>query len=92
MSIETAKISKKELIKELEKITKEGTKRAKRLGIKQSDIPKLVHRIRKEKMTSKTFLEITKPLKEEAKKVYFKEKSVPSITKKVRAKENIKKF
>jgi len=39
--------SKEELIRELKIIAKEGSKRAEKLGIKKSDIPHLVHRIRK---------------------------------------------
>lgn len=41
--------SKEDLIKSLEKIAKEGRKRAEELGIKESDIPKLIDKIRKEK-------------------------------------------
>ncbi|MBD3202928.1 hypothetical protein GF327_01430 [Candidatus Woesearchaeota archaeon] len=41
--------SKEELIKELGKIAIKGTKRAKTLGIKESDVPNIVHRIRREK-------------------------------------------
>ena len=39
--------SKEELISELRIIAKEGAKRAKRLGIKESDVPDLVHKLRK---------------------------------------------
>lgn len=39
--------SKEELIKELETIAKEGSKRAEKLGIKESDVPNLVHKARK---------------------------------------------
>lgn len=41
--------SKDELIKDLEDIAKEGRKRAERLGIKESDVPDIVHRFRKSK-------------------------------------------
>lgn len=41
--------SKDELIKDLENIAKEGRKRADRLGIKESDVPDMVHRFRKSK-------------------------------------------
>ena len=41
--------SKDDLIKDLEKIAKEGKKRADKLGMKERDVPKIVHRIRKEK-------------------------------------------
>ena len=41
------KPSKDSLIKDLENMAKEGKKRAEKLGIKESDIPKLIHRIRK---------------------------------------------
>jgi len=41
--------SKEELIKEIEAIAREGRKRAEKLGIKESDVPVLVHRIRKSK-------------------------------------------
>ncbi|MBU1199789.1 MAG: AbrB/MazE/SpoVT family DNA-binding domain-containing protein [Nanoarchaeota archaeon] len=41
--------SKEELIRELEVIGKEGAKRAKRLGIKESDVPDLIHKSRKAK-------------------------------------------
>ena len=39
--------SKEELIKEIEAIAAEGRKRAEKLGIKESDVPSIVHRIRK---------------------------------------------
>ena len=41
--------SKQELLKNLERIAKEGQKRAEALGIKESDVPELIHRLRKEK-------------------------------------------
>jgi len=41
--------SKDDLIKDLEKIAKEGRKRAERLGIKESDVPLLVHKTRQQK-------------------------------------------
>jgi len=41
--------SKEELIRELGTIAKEGVKRATKLGIKESDVPDLVHKSRKEK-------------------------------------------
>ncbi len=41
--------SKDDLIKELKNIAAEGAKRAGKLGIKESDVPGLVHRLRKEK-------------------------------------------
>ncbi len=41
--------SKENLIKELQHIAKEGRKRAEKLGIKETDIPHLVHKLRKEK-------------------------------------------
>lgn len=41
--------SKEDLIKDLEKIAKEGRKRAEKLGIKESHIPELINKIRKEK-------------------------------------------
>ncbi len=41
--------SKETLIKELRKIAEEGAKRAEKLGIKESDVPDMVHRIRKNK-------------------------------------------
>ncbi len=41
--------SRGELIKDLREIAKEGKKRAERLGIKEKDIPVLVHNLRKEK-------------------------------------------
>lgn len=39
--------SKEELIKELGAIALEGSKRAEKLGIKESDVPELVQRVRK---------------------------------------------
>jgi AbrB family looped-hinge helix DNA binding protein len=45
--------SKAELICELTKIAKEGTKRAESLGIKEKDIPDLVHKLREEKRKTK---------------------------------------
>ncbi len=44
--------SKEGLIKELESIAKEGRKRADKLGIKESDVPKMVEKIRTEKKNS----------------------------------------
>jgi len=41
--------SKEDLIKELWVIALEGRKRAERLGIKESDVPELVRRVRKTK-------------------------------------------
>lgn len=41
--------SKEELIKEFEKVAIEGRKRAEKLGIKQSDVSELVHKLRKSK-------------------------------------------
>ncbi len=41
--------SKEDLICELQKIAKEGTKRAEKLGIKEPDVPNLVHKVRKNK-------------------------------------------
>lgn len=41
--------SKEKLIKDLENIAKEGRKRAEKLGIKESDVPRMVERLRKEK-------------------------------------------
>ncbi|MEK6922231.1 MAG: hypothetical protein AABX08_00340 [Nanoarchaeota archaeon] len=41
--------SKEDLIKDLERIAKEGRRRAEKLGIKESDVPELIHRIRKER-------------------------------------------
>jgi AbrB family looped-hinge helix DNA binding protein len=37
---------KKRLIDDLERIAKEGRKRAEKLGLKESDVPKIVHRLR----------------------------------------------
>jgi AbrB family looped-hinge helix DNA binding protein len=39
--------SKEDLIKEIGAIALEGRKRAEKLGIKESDVPKLVQRVRK---------------------------------------------
>ncbi|MBS3092734.1 AbrB/MazE/SpoVT family DNA-binding domain-containing protein [Candidatus Pacearchaeota archaeon] len=41
--------SKELLIKELKKIASEGSKRAKSLGIKETDVTHLIHKLRKEK-------------------------------------------
>lgn len=41
--------SKEELIKDLEMIAKEGKKRAEKIGLKENDIPNLVHRSRRNK-------------------------------------------
>ena len=41
--------SKEDLIKEIEAIALEGRKRAERLGIKESDVPELIQRVRKSK-------------------------------------------
>ncbi len=41
--------SREDLIRDLERIAKEGRKRAENLGIKEKDIPDLVHKLRKEK-------------------------------------------
>lgn len=41
--------SKDELICELKEIAKEGTKRAQRLGIKEKDVPDLIHKARNNK-------------------------------------------
>ena len=41
--------SKDDLIKGLEKMAKEGRKRAEKLGIKESDVPSLVHKARQSK-------------------------------------------
>ena len=41
--------SKEDLIKEIEAIALEGRKRAERLGIKESDVPELVQKVRKSK-------------------------------------------
>ena len=41
--------SKEELINELGAIALEGKKRAEKLGIKESDVPELVQRVRKSK-------------------------------------------
>jgi len=42
--------SKDEIIKELEKIAMGGRKRAEKLGIREENIPGLLHRMRKEKV------------------------------------------
>ncbi len=47
--------SKDELICELKEIAKEGTKRTQKLGIKEKDIPDLVHKARKNREKSKKF-------------------------------------
>lgn len=39
--------SKEQLIKDIENIAKEGRKRAKKLGIKESDVPNMVHETRR---------------------------------------------
>ena len=44
-----AKPSKEELIHELKKIANEGSKRAEKLGIKEKDVPDLVHKLRESK-------------------------------------------
>jgi len=41
--------SKEDLIGELQKIAKEGAKRAKKLGIKEANVPDLVHKLRNSK-------------------------------------------
>ena len=41
--------SKEDLIKDLEKIAKQGREKADKLGVKESDVPEIVHRRRKEK-------------------------------------------
>ena len=41
--------SKEDLISELQKIAKEGAKRAKKLGIKEANVPDLVHKLRNSK-------------------------------------------
>ncbi len=41
--------SKEELISELQIIAKEGAKRAQKLGIKEKDVPDLIHKARKNK-------------------------------------------
>jgi AbrB family looped-hinge helix DNA binding protein len=45
--------SKEDLICELKEIAKENAKRAEKLGIKESDVPDLVHRFRAEKRAKK---------------------------------------
>lgn len=44
-----AKPSRDALIKELKKIAEEGARKAEKLGIKERDVPDMVHRIRKVK-------------------------------------------
>ena len=39
--------SKQELIRDLESIAIEGRKRAEKLGIKESDVPEMIHKLRK---------------------------------------------
>lgn len=39
--------SKEALLKELEKMAKEGAKKAEKLGIKESDVPAMIERIRR---------------------------------------------
>ena len=39
--------SKEDLINELKEIAKDGRKRAEKLGIKETDVPDLVHKARK---------------------------------------------
>ncbi len=41
--------SKEDLIKELQIIAKEGARKAEKFGIKEGDIPNLVHKLREEK-------------------------------------------
>ena len=41
--------SKEDLIRELEAIAAEGRKRAEKLGIRESDVPELVQKVRKSK-------------------------------------------
>jgi len=41
--------SKEDLISELQIIAKEGAKRAEKLGIKEKDVPDLIHKARKNK-------------------------------------------
>ena len=41
--------SQEEILKNLEDFAKEGQKRAEKLGIKESDVPDLVHKLRKSK-------------------------------------------
>ena len=41
--------SKEDLIGELQKIAKEGAKRAKKLGIKEANVPDLIHKLRNSK-------------------------------------------
>ena len=41
--------TKEDLIKDLQNIAKEGRRRAEKLGIKETDIPEIINKIRKEK-------------------------------------------
>ncbi|MBI2632467.1 AbrB/MazE/SpoVT family DNA-binding domain-containing protein [Candidatus Pacearchaeota archaeon] len=41
--------TKEELIRELKEIAEEGRKRAEKIGIKESDVPDLVHKLRASK-------------------------------------------
>ena len=41
--------SKEEMLYELKELAKEGSKRAEKLGIKESDVPSLVHKARENK-------------------------------------------
>jgi len=41
--------SKEKLIKDLENMAKEGRKRAEKLGIKESDVPGMIEKLRREK-------------------------------------------
>lgn len=41
--------SKEELICEIRKIAKEGAKKAEKLGIRESDVPDLIHKLRNSK-------------------------------------------
>ena len=43
--------SKEELLNDLEKIAKKGRERARKLGVKESDVPELVHHVRRSKRT-----------------------------------------
>ncbi len=40
---------KEKFLESLEKISKEGNRRAEKLGINESDVPDMIHRLRKEK-------------------------------------------
>ncbi len=40
---------KERFLRSLEKISKEGRRNAEKLGIKESDVPDMIHRLRKEK-------------------------------------------